>query len=159
MVPSGSNSMQKPFQRVGSKSNSQVGKDFELIAKNFFSMQGIELQHGHKVLVGVNEKKKAHSFDLGCASKKWIVECKSHRWTSGNNVPSAKMTVWNEAMYYFLVAPPEYKKVMFVLRHVSESRSETLLQYYLNTYSHLIPPGVEFWEYDENTGAAVRTII
>jgi hypothetical protein len=62
-------------------------------------------------------------------------------------------------MYYFLAAPAEYKKVMFVLRDVSESRSETLLQYYLKTYSHLIPPGVEFWEYDENMGTAVRTVI
>lgn len=151
--------MQKSFQRLALMSNSQEWRDFELVAKDFFSKQGVDLQHGHKVLVGVNEKKKYHSFDLGCATKKWIVECKSHRWTSGNNVPSAKMSVWNEAMYYFLAAPQEYKKVMFVLRDVSKSRSETLLQYYLRTYSHLIPPGVEFWEYDEYTCNAVRAVV
>lgn len=44
--------------------------------------------------------KKKHSFDLGCKDKK-IVECKSHKWTSGGNIPSAKLNVWNEAMYYF----------------------------------------------------------
>lgn len=147
--------MQKPFQRIGSKSNAQVGRDFELIAQAFFSSKGVELERNHKVPVGISEKKKLHAFDLGCATQKWIVECKSHRWTSGQNVPSAKMTVWNEAMYYFHVAPPEYKKVMFVLHDLNPIRSESLMAYYLKTHRHLIPAGVEFWEYNEETGVAV----
>ena len=28
-------------------------------------------------------------------------------------MPSAKMTVWNEAMYYFHIAPKQYRKIMF----------------------------------------------
>jgi hypothetical protein len=44
-------------------------------------------------------KKKIHCFDLAAANEKIIVECKSHRWRAGARVPSAKMTVWNEAMY------------------------------------------------------------
>ena len=148
--------MQKPFQRVGSISNVEVGKDFELLAQAFFSGNGVILKRGLKVLVGIGEKKKPHSFDLGCEDQKWLVECKSHRWTSGSKVPSAKMTVWNEAMYYFHAAPPEYKKIMFVLRDINSERGESLLEYYLKTYSHLIPVGVEFWEYDEKTCAAIR---
>lgn len=147
--------MQKPFQRIGSKSNAQVGRDFELVVKEFFAGKGIYLELNHKVPIGIGEKKKLHAFDLGCATKKWIVECKSHRWTSSHNVPSAKMTVWNEAMYYFHAAPTEYKKVMFVLRDLNAVRSESFLAYYLKTHSHLVPVGIEFWEYNEETGVAV----
>jgi len=131
--------MDKPFQRLGSKSNAHVGREFELAAKQFFSGQGIELVPDHKVLVGVGAIKKKHAFDLGCESQKVIVECKSHRWTTGGNVPSAKMTVWNEAMYYFQTAPQSYRKIMFVLKDKSEKRNETLAEYYLRTYNHGVP--------------------
>lgn len=86
-----------------------------------------------------------------------LVECKSHKWTTPNdNVLSAKLTVWNEAMYYFLCSPSDYRKIMFVLRDISKRRGETLAEYYIRTYRHLIPAGVEFWEYDELTGTAVQ---
>jgi hypothetical protein len=74
----------------------------------------------------------------------------------GRNAPSAKLTVWNEAMYYFHASPPEYRKILFVLKHFSDKRKETLGQYYIRTYSHLIPQGVEVWEYDERTKIGKR---
>jgi hypothetical protein len=148
--------MDKPFQRIGSKSNAHVGRDFEIAAKEFFSCSGIELVSDLKVPVGVGSIKKEHAFDLGCKTQKIIVECKSHRWTSGDNVPSAKMTVWNEAMYYFQVAPKEYRKIMFVLKDMSAQRNKTLAEYYLRTYNHLVPCDVEFWEYDEIMNNAER---
>ena len=148
--------MQKPFQRIGSKSNSQVGRDFEEVARSFFASKGVHLVHGKKVAIGISGHKKLHNFDLGCEEKKWLVECKSHRWTSGRNVPSAKMTIWNEAMLYFYAAPNKYKKIMFVLKDMNTERNETLLQYYMKTYFHLIPRDVEFWEFDEETGSAAR---
>lgn len=148
--------MEKPFQRIGSKSNTQVGIDFELAAKQFFAKQGVSLQLKHTVEVGVGAAKKRHAFDLGCASAKWLVECKSHRWTSGHNVPSAKMTTWNEAMYYFHGAPLEYRKILFVLRDLRKGTGESLATYYIRTYAHLIPGGVEIWEYDENEGVGTR---
>ncbi|WP_201087274.1 hypothetical protein [Serratia plymuthica] len=61
-------------------------------------------------MVEIDSIKKSHRFDLGCAEQKILVECKSHRWTIGNNIPSAKLTVWNEAMFYFYSAPAEYRK-------------------------------------------------
>ena len=148
--------MSKSFQRVGSKSNAQVGKEFELLTQDFFEQQGLSLSRGFKVPVGVNSVKKIHAFDLGCTNKRVLVECKSHKWTSGNNVPSAKLTVWNEAMYYFLASPENYRKIMFVLRDYSEKRSETLAEYYLRTYAHLVPGDVEFWEYDPLNSTAVQ---
>jgi len=148
--------MDKSFQRIGAKSNAHVGHDFESDAKVFFASIGVELISDLKVPIGVGRLKKSHAFDLGCEKQKVIIECKSHRWTSGDNVPSAKMTVWNEAMYYFNIAPKEYLKIMFVLKDKSEKRKETLAEYYLRTYKHLIPAGVEFWEYDESTNSAEK---
>jgi len=149
--------MNKPFQRIGSISNSQVGKDFELVAQKFFALSGCNLERGVEVDIGVGRNnKKKHEFDLGCTTQKILVECKSHRWTAGHNIPSAKLTVWNEAMYYFFVAPLEYRKILFVLRDLRQGTGESLAKYYLRTYIHLIPEGVEIWEYDETRSTAYR---
>jgi len=145
------------FQRIGAESNAHVGRAFEQATQLFFQTQGIHLQPRHRGLVGVGGVKKFHAFDLGCDQQRVLVECKSHRWTTGSNIPSAKMTVWNEAMFYFLLAPAGYRKIMFVLRHTCERRGVTLASYYLKNYSHLVPDDVEFWEYDEELGTAART--
>ena len=144
----------KPFQRIGSISNSQVGHDFERCAQQFFLRQGLQLLTDYNVEVGVGSAKKPRAFDLGSPEPKVIVECKSHRWTAGHNVPSAKITVWNEAMYYFHIAPKGYRKIMFVLKSLRRGDGESLSHYYLRTYNHLIPDGVEFWEYDETVDVA-----
>jgi len=59
-------------------------------------------------------------------------------------------------MYYFHVAPKQYRKIMFVLKHRRAGIS--LASYYLRTYGHLVPDGVEFWEFDPdaNTGEKLR---
>lgn len=147
--------MSKPHQRVGSVSNAHVGADFERAALQFFANQGIPLSRNFPVELGLT-KKKIHCFDLGAAKDKIIVECKSHRWTAGARVPSAKMTVWNEAMYYFHLAPGEYRKILFVLHDRREEGGESLLAYYKRTYWHLIPNDVEFMEWDEVTGDIIR---
>ncbi len=139
--------MTNNFQRVGSVSNSHVGNAFEAAAREFFRRQGMALQRDYQVPVGLSSK-KPHKFDLGSGDPPLLVECKSHTWTGGNNVPSAKLTVWNEAMFYFLLAPEGFRKVLFVLRDFSELRNETLAEYYIRTYAHLIPDDVEVLEYD-----------
>src|SRR6266481_6202109 len=141
------------FQRIGTVSNTQAGNDFEAACRpNFFSQQGIPLVKSFSVPVGVGEHKKLHRFDLGSESPPVLVECKSHTWTQGGNMPSAKMTVWNEAMYYFHVAPAFYRKIFFVLKH--SRREVSLASYYLKTHGHLVPAGVEVWEYDTSSNTA-----
>lgn len=144
------------FQREGAVSNSHVGRDFEKASKDYFEATGLRLDENIELPVGLNGKKKKHAFDLGSLEEKVIVECKAHRWTTGDNVPSAKMTVWNEAMYYFLVSPADYRKIFMVLKDYSNKRNETLAEYYLRTYSHLIPDGVEIWEFDMTTARATK---
>lgn len=141
--------MDKPFQRKGAQSNAHVGRDFEANIQDFFARQGLALAPSVAVSIGISGK-KSHVFDLGNAKDKILVECKAHTWTEGGNVPSAKLTVWNEAMFFFYVAPSGYRKLLVVLRDFSARRNETLGEYYVRTYSHLIPGDVELWEYDEN---------
>lgn len=147
--------MNKPHQRVGVVSNAHVGDDFERVALEYFAGKGIELSRNFSIEIGVN-RRKAHNFDLGSAKAKLLVECKSHRWTAGAKVPSAKMTVWDQAMFYFHLAPRNYRKVLFVLHHRCEKRKESLLDHYKRTHFHLIPDGVEFLEWDEATGDVVK---
>jgi hypothetical protein len=147
--------MAKLHQRIGSVSNAHVGADFERVALQFFARQGVTLVRDFGLHIGLLTKKR-HCFDLGASDPKIIVECKSHRWTAGANVPSAKMTVWNEAMYYFHLAPKEYRKILFVLHDKRLADGETLLSYYKRTYAHLIPEGVEFFEWDEGAGDLLK---
>lgn len=149
--------MDKLHQRIGSVSNAHVGREFESLAKAFFQSQGLHLRPNVKIPVGIGENKKLHAFDLGCMEQKILVECKSHKWTAPNdNVPSAKLTVWNEAMYYFFATPNVYRKILFVLKDFSVKRQETLAAYYLRTYKHLIPEAVEIWEFDAESAIAVK---
>ncbi len=144
------------FQRKGSLSNAAVGNDFEITAQKHFKNEcGFDLVRPFSLQLGIGNKKKEHRFDLGLDNPKIIVECKSHKWTSGNNIPSAKITVWNEAMYYFYLAPPDYKKIFFCLKDYSVKRNKTLAEYYIENYAHLIPQNVEIWEYCEATDNVV----
>ncbi|WP_339097594.1 hypothetical protein WDJ50_17200 [Deinococcus sp. VB142] len=137
---------QKPNQRLDSVSNSHVGQDFELTVQNFFAGRGIRLKRGHAVEIGLREK-KLHRFDLGCDEQKVLVECKAYRWTAGGNDPSAKITTLNQEMLYFLVAPEDYGKILCIERSV-HPRKGSLGRHYVRLKSHLIPDGVEFWEFD-----------
>ena len=145
--------MDRPFQRKGAQSNTQVGRDFEAKAQAFFAHQGLHLTPGLMLNIGISGR-KAHNFDLGDRKKKVIVECKAHTWTEGDNVPSAKMTAWNQAMFFFHVAPTDYRKIFFVLQDISRKRNETLGQYYVRTNRHLIPTDVEVWEFDDRNNEA-----
>jgi hypothetical protein len=147
--------MNRPHQRVGAISNAHVGSAFEAVALEFFRGEGLILTRRFPVEIGLHQK-KAHEFDLGCAAPKVIVECKSHRWTASAKVPSAKMTVWNEAMYYFHLAPADYRKILFVLHDKRESSGESLLAYYRRLYAHMIPEGVEFLEWNNVTKSVMR---
>jgi hypothetical protein len=144
------------FQRLGAVSNAHVGNEFENLVRDYFGCQGLSLMRGFKVPVGVGETKKIRKFDLGSEEPPILIECKSHAWTVSGNTPSAKMTVWNEAMYYFYMAPKNYRKVLFTLKSLREQTS--LAAHYIKCYGHLIPAGVEIWEYDSVAKQANRLL-
>ena len=133
------------FQRVGSISNTHAGRDFEEAARLFFSETGIVLEPRFCAPVGF-KLKKSHEFDLGSNQPPILVECKSYTWTAGGNSPSAKIRGLNEVMLLFSVAPPGYRKILFMLKHLR--KAETLSAHYIKTQGHLIGPDVEIWEFD-----------
>jgi hypothetical protein len=132
------------FQRVGSISNTHAGREFEACARAHFARQGLDLIPNFPVDIGYGSTKR-HRFDLGSDDPPVLVECKSNTWTETGNSPSAKIKGMNEVMLYFSVAPLHYRKVLFVLRHMKGELS--LAAYYVRTQGHLIPAGVEVWEY------------
>jgi hypothetical protein len=145
----------KPFQRKGAISNSHVGREFEENVKTFFATQGVQLIQSIMVPIGFHGR-KTHYFDLGNYEDKILIECKAHTWTEGGNVPSAKITTWNQAMYFFHVAPRGFRRMLVVLKSFSHRRRETLAEYYIRTNWHLIPKNVEVWEYDMDNHTATR---
>jgi hypothetical protein len=140
---------------MANKDNPGKGAAFENAVQQFLASQAIAVRKNYTLEVGVALKKRPRKFDLGSDQPKLVVECKSHSWTEGGNAPSAKMAVWNEAMYYFSLVPPGYRKALFVLLSRFEPEGETLLQYYVRRFDHLIPAGVEIWEYDQSSGSAL----
>lgn len=147
----------RPNQRVGSVSNAHAGRDFELAALRYFlEVENLSLYRSFKLPIGAGSTTKIHEFDLGSEDLEIAVECKSHTWTVTGKVPSSKMTSWNQAMYYFYLLPSRYRKIMFVLRDLRYGASESLVDYYLRSHGHLVPDGVEFWEYDPRLGAVLK---
>ncbi len=122
------------------------GAEFEKVVQEWFAEQGISLQRPFSVEIGMDEAKGSHKFDLGSDDLAMLVECKAHTWTAAGNHPSAKMSVWNEAMLYFLAAPKHYRKILVALRSMRSGLS--LADRYVAYHGHLIPKDVEVWEFD-----------
>jgi hypothetical protein len=135
------------FQRKGALSNSHAGREFEEAAHLFWKETGIALERNFSVSIGYSDK-RPHKFDLGSAQPPILVECKSFTWTETGNSPSAKIRGMNEVMLLFSVTPPEYRKILFVLKHVHATRGISLAKHYMDTQGHLIAPNVEVWEFD-----------
>jgi hypothetical protein len=133
------------FQRIGSVSNTHVGREFEEAARLFFATTGVSLQPGFAAPVGFKVK-RSHKFDLGSEDPPILVECKSYTWTTGGNSPSAKIRGLNEVMLLFAVAPEHYRKILFVQKHLRKDLS--LASHYVKTQGHLIGPNIEIWEFD-----------
>jgi len=93
--------MNMPHQRKGALSNKNVGDEFREMVRRFLEHEGLLLSPEFPLKIGINGRKQ-HKFDLGSEEQKVLVECKSHKWTEGGHVPSAKMHAWNETMFLFL---------------------------------------------------------
>ena len=139
---------------MANRDNPRRGAQFEEFTQLFFSRRRIKLERGFVVDVGVADQKRPHKFDLGSHEPPVLVECKRHTWTKGGNAPSAKLAVWNEAMYYFATAPQHYRRILAVLR--SLRGEESLAEHYIKRFEHLIPEKVEIWEIDPKAATGAR---
>ena len=139
--------------------NPARGREFALAVGRFFEREGLRLSPEHSIEIGAAGERRPHCFDLGADDPPTLVECERHTWTEGANAPSAKMSVWNEAMYYFMLAPCTHRRILAVARDIQGGRS--LAEYYLSRFRHLIPAGVEIWEFDvlAETGKCVYPLV
>ena len=85
-----------------------------------------------------------------------LVECKDRKWLKGGKRPSATISAFNEAMLLFYLAPKGYRKILFLRRDYSPENKESLAEYYVKSDGHLIPNGVEVWEYDDSKSLAAQ---
>lgn len=140
----------KPNQRKGSTSNTQAGKDFEKKIYEFLNINNIFVEEQLKIKIGISAKKE-HAFDFG--NDNILVECKSHTWTETLKTPSGKLKNWSEAMFIFYLTPKKYKKLFFVEESYNQKYKMTLLEYFIEHYSYLIPSDViliDFYTKEEN---------
>jgi hypothetical protein len=140
---------------MANSDNPGRGVKFEDAVRRFFLSHGLRLELNYNVEVGAASVRRPRRFDLGCAEPAMLVECKSHSWTEGGNAPSAKLSVWNEAMFYFLLAPREYRKALVAL--ASDRNGQSLAEHYVKRFGHMVPAGVEIWEVDSE-GRSGRTV-
>lgn len=130
--------------------NPGKGKAFQLSVQ-----QALALYFGKpfdlEIAYPIGKPAKDHKFDLVSRDGGIIVETKNYTWTIGNNVPSAKMSVLNEAIFYLQHAPKNTHKLLVINLNKHAGRNETLASYYVRTYRHLLDD-VSVMEFDQNTG-------
>lgn len=131
--------------------NPKIGKDFELIVKNWFEQeynQPFELQKNIKI----GFPPKNHCFDISDKTGSLVIECKCYTWTDTGNVPAAKLACLNEAVLYLSFLPKDTKKCIVMPKSIHNKHNETLAEYYYRRYSHLLND-IEIMEFDKNTSA------
>jgi len=142
---------------VANKDNPGRGARFETLVQRFFARRGLTLELNFPIPVGFDGKRSPYRFDLGSEHPAVIVECKRHTWTATGNTPAAKLAVWMQACLYFVAAPRRYRRILAVLRDMRKGQS--LAEYFVEHYGHLVPRNVEIWEVASNgqSGHRLRT--
>jgi hypothetical protein len=96
----------------------------------------VEFYLEYPVLIGNPPKK--HKFDLVSADFRYIGECKNYSWTETGNVPSAKMTCLNEAVFYLQHVSHDTHRFVVLRRDTCVKRTESLGEYYFRMNQHLL---------------------
>ena len=91
-----------------------------------------------EVRIPIGEPKTEHAFDLSNGNKSIVIECKNYTWTKAGNVPRAKISTINEAVLYFSFLDANVRKILCLKKSVHPKRQETLAEYYVRTYGHLL---------------------
>ena len=91
-----------------------------------------------EVKISIGEPKIEHAFDLSNENKSIVIECKNYTWTKAGNVPRAKISTINEAVLYFSFLDANVRKILCLKKSVHPKRQETLAEYYVRTYGHLL---------------------
>ena len=129
---------------MANKDNPGRGARFETLVQRFFARRRLPLQLHYSIPIGFDGKRRHSRFDLGSERPPVIVECKRHTRQATDTVPAAKLAAWKAACLYFVAAPRGYRRLLVVLRDMR--RGQSLAEYFLEHYGHVVPRGVEIWE-------------
>lgn len=140
-------------KKTGSQapSNAAKGKQFELTAKALLEKKfGVQFE----ICVGlpIGEPERVHKFDLVSTDKAVVVECKTLKWTAGGFVPPAKLDSVKVAVFYLSFLPTTTTCFVAMDRQLREGKSETLAEYYIRAYGHLLGK-TKILEIDVTTGS------
>ena len=120
-----------------SNSNKNKGDAFRDFAKPILEKElKTKLEPEQKIDIG--NPMEEHAFDLANQDRSVVIECKNYTWTKAGNVPSAKISTLNEAVLYFSFLDYNIQKVLCLMESKCPEREETLAEYYVNTYGHLL---------------------
>lgn len=88
--------------------------------------------------IGIGQPAERHRFDLADPPARVAVECKAFTWTSGGNMPSAKLATAREAVLFLQWLPPDWTKILAMSRSLRPGYGESLAEYFVRLNDHLL---------------------
>lgn len=123
-----------PSNSYNSLNGRQFQNSVQAIFNNLFNTS-----FEQEVAIPIGTPPKDHKFDLANSDRSAVVECKNYRWTKSGNVPSAKLTGLDEAVFYFNFLPKEHtKKILCIKECIHQEKQETLAHYFVRMHGHLL---------------------
>jgi hypothetical protein len=89
-----------------------------------------------EVSLPVGSPPRPHKFDLATPDRAYIGEAKAFTWTSGNNIPSAKISTVKEALQFLHALPQETRTFVVMRRDLRISTGEALADYFVRLHGH-----------------------
>jgi len=130
--------------------NPGVGKKFQqLVAEK--AGQFFQTTFSLEKSIPIGTPPKGHSFDCFSEEKYIVLECKAYTWTDSGNVPSAKIHILNEAVFFLRLLPNVFKKILVMKRAMRPLKTLSLAEYYYQHYHHLFHD-VLLMELNEESG-------
>ncbi|MFD2117620.1 hypothetical protein ACFSTH_11540 [Paenibacillus yanchengensis] len=113
------------------------GKSFQSLVR-IALMEKYNQSFEFEVAFPVGNPAKDHKFDLVSSNGEIIVKTKNYTWTESGNVPSAKLSVLNEAVFYLQHTPKGKTRIIVINYDLNVKKNESLANYYVKTYKHLL---------------------
>lgn len=118
------------------KDNPRRGKEFENEVRS--ALEKKFNKNFSEKSINIGNPPKLHKFDLVSEDENVIVECKNYSWTETGNVPSAKMAFANVAVLYLSHIKKDAVKIIVLRKDNHRKRKESLAEYYVRIYKHLL---------------------
>ena len=117
--------------------NPLIGKAFQKkVQKILVERYNMDFEWEPAIPIGTPPKN--HRFDLSNNDRTIVVECKCYTWTDAGNIPSAKLTGLNEAVFYFGFLPSKTIKILCLKQSIYPGKTETLAEYYVRVHGNLL---------------------